>query len=460
VALKQGKLTSAEGHFFSAMTAKPGFNIAHENWLFVHNYHPDKPAEEIYRAYRGYEQQFGLPLRTQWQPHAIAPVAPAGSAPRRLRIGYVSPDLRQHSVRHFLEPLLASHDRSRFEVFAYAELASEDATTARYRACCDHFILTRGMSDEALAARIRTDAIDILVDVAGHTAGNRLLVFARKPAPVSLSWLGYGYTTGLSAIDYLLTDEASAPVGSEHLFSEAPWRLPCAYAYRPDAAMGEVSPLPAAGNGFVTFGTLTRAIRINHRTIRVWAQILKRVPGSRLVIDSKNFQHASMQEAMAERFAQHGIAPEQLQIGCHSPPWDTLRAIDIGLDCFPHNSGTTLFETLYMGLPFITLAGRPSVGRLGRSILTGLGREDWFHQWCADSEEDYIDKAVALASNLDALQQIRTDLRPTMQRSALMDEAGFAQAVEQSYGQMLHQWQSSSVQRNTERASHPGEMTR
>jgi predicted O-linked N-acetylglucosamine transferase (SPINDLY family) len=420
---------------------QPTKDPLYSSLLFVLNYHPDQSAEDIYAAYQAYEQQFGAALRAHWIPHPNTPLRPAAAAARRLRIGYVSPDFSQHSVRHFLEPLLASHDHSRFEVFAYAELAVEDAATARYRSYCDHFIITHGMSDEALASRIRADAIDVLVDLAGHTAGNRLLAFARKPAPVSLSWLGYGYTTGLTAIDYLLTDEASAPMGSEHLFSETPWRLPgTAYVFRPDAAMGEVSALPALANGIVTFGTLTRAIRINHRTVRVWAEILKRVPGSRLVIDSKNFQQSSMQEAMAQRFVEHGIARERLLIGFHSPPWDTLRSIDIGLDCFPHNSGTTLFETLYMGVPYVTLAGRPSVGRLGRSILTGLGRPEWLGAWCADSEADYIDKAVALASDLTALQQIRSELRPQMQCSALMDEAGFAQRVEKACMQMFERW--------------------
>jgi len=417
----------------AALALGPDVESNHNSRLFVLNYHPDKSPEEIYAAYGAYEAQFGAPLRTQWPAHTNAPLQ-GTAGPRRLRIGYVSPDFSQHSVRHFLEPLLASHDHSRFEVFAYAELAREDAVTARYRSYCDHFILTRGMSDEALAARIRSDAIDVLVDLAGHTAGNRLLVFARKPAPVSLSWLGYGYTTGLKAIDYLLTDEASAPVGSEHLFSEAPWRLPSTpYVYRPDPDMGEVSSLPAMSSGFVTFGTLTRAIRINHRTVRVWAQILKRVPRSRLMIDSRNFQHASMQDMMAERFTALGIARERLLIGCHSPPWDTLRAIDIGLDCFPHNSGTTLFETLYMGVPYITLAGRPSVGRLGRSILTGLNDPQWLEDWCAATEQEYIDKAVALASDLQALQSIRQQLRSRMQASMLMDEERFARTVEQSY---------------------------
>ena len=293
------------------------------------------------------------------------------------------------------------------------------------------------MSDEALAEQIRADGIDILVDLAGHTKGNRLLVFARKPAPVSVSWLGYGYTTGVSAIDYLLTDEASAPAGSEHLFAEAPWRLATpGYVYRPAEGMGEVSPLPALQHGQVTLGTLTRSVRINHRVVRVWAEILKRLPEARLVIDSRNYQSSEMQDALAARFAAHGIGRERLDIGFRSPPWDVLRSMDIGLDCFPHNSGTTLFESLYLGVPFVTLAGRPSVGRLGSSILEGVGHPEWI----ARSEEEYIEQAVALASDLPKLAGIRAKLRQEMQASPLMDEAGFARKVEDAYREMFKRW--------------------
>jgi predicted O-linked N-acetylglucosamine transferase (SPINDLY family) len=293
------------------------------------------------------------------------------------------------------------------------------------------------MSDDALAERIREDGIDVLVDLAGQTKGNRLLVFARKPAPVSVSWLGYGYTTGVSAIDYLLTDEASAPPGSEHLFAEAPWRLATpGYAYRPAEGMGEVNGLPALERGHVTFGTLTRSVRINHRVVRVWAEILKRLPDARLVIDSVHYHDELQRQAMVKRFSEEGVAASRLDIGFHTPPWDVLRGMDIGLDCFPHNSGTTLFESLYLGVPFVTLAGRPSVGRLGSSILEGVGHPEWI----THSEEEYIEKAVALASDLPALAAIRAGLRGQMQASALMDEAGFARKVEAAYRAMFEQW--------------------
>ena len=432
-----GRIEEALSSFRRALELEPDLEGAFGSMLFTLNYHPDKSGEEIYAVYREYEERFGVPHRSAWRAHANS-----RESGRRLKVGYVSPDFTTHAMRHFLEPLLASHDKGVVEVYAYAELRREDALTARYKGYVEHWVATRGLSDEALAERIRADGIDILVDLAGHTSGNRLGVFARKPAPVSVSWLGYGYTTGLTAIDYFLTDQASAPAGSEGLFSEGPWRLatPC-YVYRPAEGMGEVSALPARERGHITFGTLTRAVRINHRTIRVWSQILKRVEGARLVIDSRNFQEGALQASLAEQFAAYGIERERLEIGFHSPPWDVLRGMDIGLDCFPHNSGTTLFETLYMGVPYVTLAGRPSVGRLGSSVLEGAGHPEWI----ARTEAEYVEKAVALASDLPGLAALRAGLRAEMEAGALRDEAGFARKVEAAYREMFEKWASKPV---------------
>ena len=428
----QGRFAEAEASHRRALEIKPDYAEAQSNLLFCLNYHPDLSAEEIYRAYQEYDVSFGIPLRSTWRTHTNDK-----TPNRRLRVGYVSPDFRYHSCRSFLEPLLAHHDKTRVEVYAYAEMKKADDVTARYQGYAEHWIPTKGVSDEALAERIRNDGIDILVDLAGHTAGNRLSVFACKPAPVSLSWLGYGYTTGLSAIDYYLTDAASVPAGSEGLFAEQPWRIVTpAHSYRPTAGMGEVSDLPAHRRGYITFGTLTRSVRINHHTIRVWSELLKRVDGSRLVIDSLNFKDPAMQARLAARFAAHGIVRERLELGYHSPPWDVLAGIDIGLDCFPHNSGTTLFESLYLGVPFITLAGRPSVGRLGSSILRGIGHPEWI----AGSEGEYVDRAAELATDLGRLAVQRAALRTEMERSPLLDEAGFARKVEDAYRQMWQRW--------------------
>jgi predicted O-linked N-acetylglucosamine transferase (SPINDLY family) len=429
-----GYLEQAVACYQRALEIKPDYEDAFSNMLFGLNYHPKKSGEEIFEVYREYDARFGLPHRSEWRAHNND-----RDTQRRLKVGYVSPDFKQHSSRRFLEHLLAHHDKKVIEVYAYAELACEDTATTQYKALVDHWLNTTGMSDAALTECIRTDGIDILVDLAGHTAHNRLGVFARKPTPVSLSWLGCGYTTGLSAMDYYLTDEASAPPGSEALFSEYPWRLatptPC-YVYRPAEGMGEISPLPAMSSGHITFGTLTRMIRINHRVIRVWSEILKNVQGARLVIDSRDFRAKSTQDNLAEKFAVHGISRDRLQIGCHSPPWDTMRGIDIGLDCFPHNSGTTLFETLYMGLPYITLADRPSVGRIGSSILHGVGHPEWI----AETEDEYVEKAVVLAKNLPSLATLRAGLRLAMQAGPLMDEITFARVVETAYREMWIRW--------------------
>ncbi|RNE88522.1 tetratricopeptide repeat protein, partial [Marichromatium sp. AB31] len=311
---------------------------ADSSLLFTLNYHPDRSVEAIRAAYQDFEYRHAAPARVHRRAYANPP-----DPERRLRVGYVSPDFRSHAIRYMLEPLLECHDQTQFELYAYAELTRQDAQTARYQGLVDHWVPTRGLSDAELDTRIRADGIDILVDLAGHTAGNRLRVFTRKPAPVSVSlWVGYGYTSGLSAIDYFLCDEVLVPEGAEELFSERPWRIATpAGMYRPSEGMGAVNVLPALERGYITFGTLTRGVRVNHRTIRVWSEILERVPGSRLVVDSRTYADPLSVESLTERFAAHGIGGERLEIGYHSPPWDVLRGMDIGLDCFPHNSGTT-----------------------------------------------------------------------------------------------------------------------
>ena len=427
-----GSLDEAEACFRRALQLKPGYTMVFSNLLFVLNYHPDRSADEIFRAYQEFDAAYCLPYKKYWQKYLNS-----RDVRRRLRVGYVSPDFRRHSVQYFLEPLLANHNKRTVEVFAYAELAVEDSVTSRYKDYVDQWVPTRGLSDAALAERIHADEIDILVDLAGHTAKNRLPVFARKPAPVSVSWLGYGYTTGLTAIDYFLTDSTIVPQGSEAYFTETPCRIATpSFSYRPAEGMGDINALPALRNGYITFGVFTRAIRINHRTIQAWVDIMKQVPDSRLVIDSKSFGEWEMQEMLAEKFVVQGIQRERLEIGYHSPPWDVLRRIDIGLDCFPHNSGTTLLETLYMGVPFITLAGRPSVGRIGASVLYGLARPEWV----AESQADYVNKAINLAKDLEQLSVIRATLREQMERSPIRDEKGFVLKVESAYRRIWEKW--------------------
>ncbi|BCL60564.1 hypothetical protein DGMP_12570 [Desulfomarina profundi] len=430
-----GELDKAEECYRAAMNLDPEYTEPFDGLLFISNYHPDLTSNELFSRYKKYDTTFGLPQKTSWKPHQNSP-----STDRRLRVGYVSPAFSRHPVFNFLEPLLANHDSSSFELFAYSETIRDDEITDRYKHFFHHWIPTTAYSDDQLAERIREDRIDILVDLAGHTGRNRLGVFARKPAPVSLHWLDFGYTTGLTAIDYYLSDPFCAPFGSEKYFSEKIWRLTVpSFVYRPSRNMGPVGELPACTNNYITFGTLTRAIRINHRTIRLWSQLLKRVENSRLIIDSGNFKDTHSQQKLLDKFIAHGIEKERIQVGFHSPPWDILRQIDITLDCFPHNSGTTLFESLYMGIPYITLADRPGVGRIGSSILQGIGHPEWI----AANEQEYLDKAVQLASGIEQLSHLRKSLRNEMETGKLMDHQGFTGQVENAYRSMFRIWSDS-----------------
>jgi protein O-GlcNAc transferase len=426
-----GQLDAAVKRYEEAFAIKTDYPIAHNNLLFALNYHPDLSAEDIFKSYQEYDQRFGLPYRHQWKDHSNQK-----DLTRLLKIGYVSPDFRVHSMKNFLAPLLDHHNRDDFEIYAYAEIINEDEMTEFYKNSVDHWIKTNSISDDALSELIRSHEIDILIDLAGHSKGNRLGVFARKPAPVSVSMFGYGYTTGLTAIDYFVGDETMFPEGSEHLFSEQTFPLKPGLSYRPAEGMGEVNTLPALDNGYVTFGTLTRSVRINHKTIQVWSAVLKQVKGSKLILNSKSFVDPDFQKTMASRFLVEGISRDRLVMGSDSPPWDVLRQIDISFDCFPHNSGTTLFESLYMGTPFVTLAGRPSVGRIGATVLTGAHHPEWI----AETENEYIEKAVALASDLPELVDIRRQLRDEMQSLPFMDETLFVKKLEQAYRQMWQQW--------------------
>ena len=416
------------------LNSKPfkDFNVL----LFYLNYSHNHTSEEIFSYYQQFNDKFGLPLQQEWQPFT-----PIKKPKKKLKIGYVSPDFRKHSAQNFLLPTLANHNHQKFEIYAFAELTKEDHVTKQYQSYVDHWIPTQNLTDQQMVQKIRDMEIDILVDLAGHTKNNRLLIFSQKPAPVSITWLGYGYTTGLKAIDYFLTDKAMAPLGSEHLFAEQPWRLSnysfCCYQAK--TAMGDVGPLPALENGHITFGTLTRAIRINDSVIKVWADILKKVKNSKLIINSRIFKNSFTKKEFENRFFKFGIFSDQLLFLYKSPPWDTMRQIDIALDCFPHNSGTTLIEHLYMGNPFITYSNRPSVGKIGASILETLGHSEWI----ATSEEEYVEKAVALASDPQKLSTIRQNLRAEMEASPLMDQKGFVRELERAYQAMWKKWCST-----------------
>ncbi|MSO92433.1 MAG: tetratricopeptide repeat protein [Rhodospirillales bacterium] len=359
---------------------------------------------------------------------------------RRLRVGYISPDFRRHSVAYFIEPVLEAHDRNQVEVTCYASLAKADAVTERLKRLAGQWRDIYGVDDGRVADAIREDAIDILVDLGGHTGGSRLMVLARRPAPVQATWLGYPNTTGLTTVDYRLTDAAADPPGAEAGYVETPVRLDGGFlCYRPPADAPEVGPLPADENGFIRFAYCNNLSKMTDRAIAAWAEVLNRVPGSRLLLKAKPFAWEGARALVARRFQAHGIAPDRLDLlgwvteGTHLAAYGR---IDIGLDTFPYNGTTTTCEALWMGVPVVTLRGDRHAGRVGASLLSKIGLDDLI----TAAPEAYVETAVGLARDLPRLRALRRDLRGRIAASGLTDAAAFTRTLEAAYRRMWRAW--------------------
>jgi protein O-GlcNAc transferase len=433
--IDQAKLDDAFVAYGNAIRLKPDFVEASSALLACMNYVEHVSPAALFAAHRGWNERHGRPL-----PQASA-YPNDRTAGRRLKAGYVSPDFRSHSVAQFLEPLLGSHDPDGIEVFCYAEVSWPDATTERFKRRADHWVTTVGLSDEALAERIRSDGIDILVDLTGHTSKNRLPVFARKPAPVQVTWLGYPNTTGLDAIDHRLIDAVTDPEGEADAFaSEALVRLPggfLCYGSRDDAPAPEAAP--CLSNGFATFGSFNNPTKLSGATLDVWAQVLARVPQARLLLKGKPFADIATRALFLDRLAGRGVAADRVELVGWLPDRAHLALydhVDIALDPFPYNGTTTTCEALWMGVPVVTLRGDRHAGRVGASLLTQIGLTDLI----ADSVEAYVEMAVALAGNPARLTDLRHSLRPRMAASSLCDAAGFARKVEDAYRAMWARW--------------------
>jgi predicted O-linked N-acetylglucosamine transferase (SPINDLY family) len=426
----QGNFDEALRSYRRAFAVDPTYAKAKSNVLFVANNHPDLTQAEIFAEYVRWANEF--------EPAVISPQALLGNdrnADRRLRVAYLSPDLRHHSMRYFLLPLLENHNRHDFELVLYSDSLVSDEWTKRYREAADKFVQVRTLNDTALHAKIREDGIDVLVDLAGHTANHRLGVFARRAAPIQVSYLGYGYTTGLKNMDYFIADSRFVPTGTDQFFSERVWRLPrVQYVYRPDDACG-VAPLPASRKGFITFGCFSRSVRFNHKVVRTWAGILKLLPTSQLRFNTRFLREPETQKILKDAFSSHGIGIERLHFEFESPPWRSYTEdIDIALDPFPHNGGTTTFDALWMGCPVVSLKSHAAIGCFGETILSAIGCPEWV----ASSEDEYIATAVRLAMQLNELTEIRAGLRARILLSPIGDEHGLATAIEAAFREM---WQ-------------------
>ena len=433
----KGQLDEAITTFRQAIALQPAHVEAHSNLLFSLRYHPDLDSGVIAAEHRRWNQQHAAPLRKFIQPH------PNDRTPERcLRIGYVSPDFREHSVAFFLENLLASHDPAQVEVFCYADLARPDAVTARLREVVPHWREIFALPDAQVAELIREDRIDLLVDLAGHTAGHRLLVFARKPAPVQVSWLGYPGSTGLEAIDYRLTDAlADPPDSAAELSSEPLVRLAeCAWCYRPSTDAPAVRDPPVLHAAHVTFGCFNALPKITAPMLHLWSRILHAVPGSHLLLKNGSLRDASTRDRLRHGFETLGIAPDRIELANRTLGQAEHLAcygrVDLALDTFPYHGTTTTCEALWMGVPVITLAGNTHCSRVGVSLLTHLGLPELI----ATSEDHYRQLAATLAADLPRLTHLRHTLRERMQQSPLMAAARFARAIEAAYREMWHQW--------------------
>jgi predicted O-linked N-acetylglucosamine transferase (SPINDLY family) len=430
-----GLIEEAIASYCEAIRLNPKLAEAHSNLVFALQYLAGSDARMIYEEHHRWNQQHAQPLGKFIKPHTNN-----RDPARRLRVGYVSSDLRIHPVSRFLLPLFSHLDRDAFEIICYSNFSHADAMTDRLSAHANEWHNIVGHTDQGVAEKIREDRIDILVDLSGHTAGNRLGVFARKPAPVQIAYLGYPGTTGLTEMDYRFTDPFADPPGTtELLHSEKLWRLPAC-----NWCSSEPDDAPAVRqlrtDGPICFGTFNNIAKASPTIMELWATILAASPSSRLMIKSPGMGEQSDRRRIKEFFMSRGIQEDRLQIRGHEPDMrshlELYNQLDIALDTFPYHGTTTTCEALWMGVPVITLAGQTHVSRVGVSLLSNVGLPELI----AQSAEEYVSIAIGMAGNLPRLAELRQTLRSRMQASPLMDAPRFARNVEAAYREMWRNW--------------------
>lgn len=432
-----GQQNEAETCFRRAIQINPAFSIPYSNLLFAMNYNSRYNAQHIYAEHLQFAEHFENPLLSY-----IVPYKNDKTFQRRLKIGYISPDFRRHSVANFIEPVLAANRQEQFEVFCYSLVPVEDDVTKRLKELADHWHNISGISDDKAAELIQKDGIDILVDLAGHTSDNRILLFARKPAPLQVNWIGYPATTGLSTMDYKIVDSYTDPPGmTDQFYTEKLLRMPeCFICYLPDRDSPDITALPAMTSGHVTFGSFNNFAKVSPEVLELWTNILQLIPDSRLIIKAKSLADKSTREYVTELFSLKSISAERIEL----LPWEpsarghlgNYNRIDIALDTFPYNGTTTTCEALWMGVPVITLAGKYHASRVGVSLLSNIG----ISELIAETPDKYIEIAVNLSKDLDKLQSLRDNLRDMMAHSPLTDSKRFIQDLDNLYTIIWHNW--------------------
>jgi len=408
---------------------------AHSNRLLTRQYAPDVSLQRLLDDHVVWDQRHAQPFRA---------TGPSWTNPatenRLLRLGFVSPDLGRHAVGQFLVRVLEELDRSQFTTLCYSDRTQPDDMTLRLRRASGYWRDVRGLSDEDLARQIRQDGIDVLFDLAGHTQGNRLSVFARRPAPVQITWLGYVGTTGLEAMDYLLADGQEIPPPLEPFYRERVLRMPDGYAcYDPPVDAPPPGPPPVMSNGWMTFGSFNNPAKLSPATIALWAKVLARIPGSRLLLKFRGMDDPAVASRLHTLFAQLGIGPQRLQLSGWSPHVELLQAyskIDLSLDTLPYGGGLTTCESLWMGVPVLTRPGETFASRHALSHLSAAGLTETI----AADDDSFVELAARLAADLPHLAELRAGLRAQVAHSPLCDGPRFARNFERLIQDAWRHW--------------------
>ncbi len=428
--LEMQRYEEAIASYDRALAIKPDHPFAGSNKLFSLDLVPGFGFAEQQEARQRWFQALprNLSNRTAPYPNVADPSRP-------LVVGYVSADFKHHSAASCFGPMLRRHDRTQFQVVCYSGVTVPDKDTEVYRQLADKWRDVSDLSDEALAEQIRADRVDILVDLSGHTAGNRLLVFARKPAPIQVSGFGYGAGTGLPAVDYLFSDPVAIPAAVRPLFAETVYDLPCLGPFEPPAETPPVAELPALTSRIVTFGSLNRLAKVSPAALELWARILRAVPGSRLLLKDTELDDPIMRERVRGTLARHGIGAERLDLLGATSRRDHLaayNAVDVSLDPFPHNGGISTWESLWMGVPVVAKLGNSLASRISGALLHAIGLDEWI----AGDDDEYVETAARQAANLQALAQLRRGMRERILATEAGDRGKYTRAVEAAYRDM------------------------
>jgi predicted O-linked N-acetylglucosamine transferase (SPINDLY family) len=430
---ESGKINEAIEVQRHAMTLKPDYFPGFSNLLFTMTHADDIPADVLRREHL----EYGAAVEKRVT-GAIAPHRNSRDPERRLKVGFVSADLRDHAVANFLEPVWAAMDHDAFEIYAYSNHATVDAATERLRAQTKHWRTVIGMTDAELVRQVRDDEIDILFDLSGHTAENRLPAFAYKPAPIQVSWIGYSGTTGMKAMDYFLVDQHMAPPGyMDEQFVEKLVYVPAVSTFKPFAKAVDVNELPALTKGYVTFGSFNRPSKVGDYTLDLWARVLNAVPDSRMLMGA--IVGNGVEESLTKRLGERGVAADRLLFRRRTSMYEYMKIhheVDIVLDTFPYTGGTTSNHALWMGVPVLTIQGRTRVS----CQSSGVMRRGGMPEWVTESPDDFVNHAVAWTKKLDELARIRSGMREHLRNAPNRDAATMTRGVEAAMRQMWRRW--------------------